>query len=119
MARIHTRWSATCSVAGATKRLPSTWRCSMARPSAMCRAPGWSTPGEDVGQRRDGHRVGDHRHRVLVVQAAVGAWNDALIDRIGLPCWIACTRRVENDRPSRIRSTLKVIGWVSSPGRMK
>ena len=72
IARIHTRWSATCSVAGATNRLPSTWRCSMARPSAMCRAPRVVDAGEDLGERRHGHRVGGVRHRVLVVHAVVG-----------------------------------------------
>ena len=88
----------------------------MARSSAMCRAPGWSTPaktsasdGTDIGSGASG--IGSWWSR-----PPSGVWNDALIDRIGLPCWMACTRRVENDRPSRIRSTLKVIGWVSSPG---
>ena len=33
-------------------------------------------------------------------------WNEAESVKIGLPCWIAVTRRVVNDRPSRTRSTL-------------
>ena len=72
MARIHTRWSATCSVAGATKRLPSTWRWSMARSSAMCRAPGWSTPAKTSASDGTDIGSGTHRHRVLVVEPAVG-----------------------------------------------
>ena len=46
-------------------------------------------------------------------------WNDVIIDRIGLPYWMAWTRRAENDRPSRSRSTAKRIGWLESPGRRK
>ena len=63
--------------------------------------------------------VRGRRHRVLVVQAAGRVWNDAIIDRIGLPYWMAWTRRAENERPSRIRSTANRIGWLSSPGRRK
>ena len=46
-------------------------------------------------------------------------WNDA--DRVKMvwPCWIADTRRVVNDRPSRVRSTVYTSGTVVSPGRMK
>jgi hypothetical protein len=32
-------------------------------------------------------------------------WNDACRLKIGLPCWIATTRRVVKLRPSRMRST--------------
>ena len=32
-------------------------------------------------------------------------WNDADRLKIGRPCWMATTRRVVNDRPSRMRST--------------
>ena len=38
---------------------------------------------------------------------------------IGAPFWTAWTRRVEKELPSRISSTAKRIGSVSSPGRMK
>ena len=38
---------------------------------------------------------------------------------MALPRWIAVTRRVVNDRPSRIRSTSYTIGMLGSPGRMK
>ena len=91
----------------------------MARSSAMCRAPGWSMPAKTSAS--DGTLIGSGASGIgsWWSMPRSGVWNDALIDRIGLPCWMACTRRVENDRPSRIRSTLKVIGWVSSPGRMK
>ena len=41
------------------------------------------------------------------------------IDMIGAPFCTACTRRVEKELPSRISSTAKRIGRVSSPGRMK
>ncbi len=33
-----------------------------------------------------------------------GSWNDADREKIGTPCWIASTRRVVNERPSRTRS---------------
>src|ERR1035438_2898329 len=36
-----------------------------------------------------------------------------------LPRWIADTRRVLNDRPSRTRSTVYTIGTCGSPGLMK
>ncbi|OUE08798.1 hypothetical protein CMsap09_07620 [Clavibacter michiganensis] len=47
------------------------------------------------------------------------SWNDAIIERIGRPSWYACVRRVENERPSWMRSTEKVMGLVTSPGRRK
>ena len=39
--------------------------------------------------------------------------------RIGCPCCIAITRRVAKLLPSKSRTTRKMIGWFSSPGRMK
>ena len=39
--------------------------------------------------------------------------------RMGLPSWTAVTWRVPNDRPSRVRTTSKVIGSSSRPARMK
>ena len=33
-------------------------------------------------------------------------WNDAESAKIARPCWTATTRRVVNERPSRIRSTV-------------
>ena len=48
-----------------------------------------------------------------------GWWKDADKVKIVLPCWIADTRRVVNDRPSRTRSTVYTIGTAGSPGRMK
>src|SRR6478735_3485221 len=39
--------------------------------------------------------------------------------KIGLPCWIATTRRVVNDTPSRTRSTWYTIGCRGLPGRRK
>ena len=47
------------------------------------------------------------------------SWKEQVIDMIGAPFWTACTRRVEKELPSRISSTAKRIGSVSSPGRMK
>ena len=32
-------------------------------------------------------------------------WNDAASWKMARPCWMATTRRVVNDRPSRMRST--------------
>ena len=37
-------------------------------------------------------------------------WNDADIEKIVSPCWIALTRRVQNDPPSRSRSTMYTVG---------
>ena len=34
-----------------------------------------------------------------------GAWNEAIRDRMGRPCWTACTRLAEKLLPSRMRST--------------
>ena len=48
-----------------------------------------------------------------------GSWNEAIIERIGWPYWMAWTRRVEKERPSRISSTANRMGWLSSPGRTK
>src|SRR5579859_3133956 len=47
------------------------------------------------------------------------SWNDAESEKIASPCWIATTRRVLNERPSRMRSTSYTIGTDGSPGRMK
>jgi hypothetical protein len=46
-------------------------------------------------------------------------WNDADMEKIVSPCWIALTRRVQNEPPSRSRSMMKTVGAVASPGRMK
>ena len=46
-------------------------------------------------------------------------WNDADRLKIARPCWIATTRRVVKLRPSRMRSTSKMIGMRGSPGRRK
>ena len=35
-----------------------------------------------------------------------GRWNEAESVKIVLPCWMAETRRVVKDRPSRTRSTV-------------
>ena len=35
-----------------------------------------------------------------------GRWNDADSVKMAWPCWIAVTRRVLNERPSRVRSTV-------------
>ena len=36
------------------------------------------------------------RHLVLMIErAGSSAWNDTMIEKIALPCWIAVTRRVE------------------------
>ena len=48
-----------------------------------------------------------------------GSWNDAASVKITSPRCTARTRRVVNDRPSRIRSTSKTIGTRGSPGRTK
>ena len=47
------------------------------------------------------------------------SWNEAIMDRMGMPSWYAWTRRAENERPSRSRWTPKVMGLLASPGRRK
>ena len=41
----------------------------------------------------------------LVLRPGSGLWNDAARLKMGRPCWIATTRRVEKLPPSRARST--------------
>ena len=41
------------------------------------------------------------------------------MEKMVSPCWIAFTRRVANDPPSRRRSTIKTVGALASPGRRK
>jgi hypothetical protein len=48
-----------------------------------------------------------------------GCWNDADSAKIAFPRWTPITRRVVNERPSRMRSTSYTIGMLGSPGRMK
>ena len=76
-------------------------------------------PAVEVGQRRELVGPRDARAASWWSRPPDASWNDAIIDRMGRPSWIACTRRVEKDLPSRIRSTANRIGLVSSPGRMK
>ena len=40
----------------------------------------------------------------VLAAPSCGSWNDADREKIGSPCWIASTRRVVNERPSRTRS---------------
>ncbi len=46
-------------------------------------------------------------------------WNEASSTKIASPCWSAVTRRVLNERPSRVRSTLISRAVPGRPGRMK
>ena len=46
-------------------------------------------------------------------------WKDTEALKIALPRCCATTRRVVNDDPSRMRSTVKTIGTSGSPGRRK
>jgi hypothetical protein len=48
-----------------------------------------------------------------------GTANEADMVKMALPSWSAVTRRAENDRPSRSRSTRNEIGRPLSPGRKK
>ena len=47
------------------------------------------------------------------------SWNEAIIEKIGTPFWKAWQRRVENERPSWIRSTANVSPCEASPARRK
>jgi Na+/proline symporter len=44
-------------------------------------------------------------HRRLVLEPSSGTWNEADRLKMALPCWMATTRRVVKERPSRMRST--------------
>lgn len=46
-------------------------------------------------------------------------WNEADMVKIALPSWMPVTRRVQKDRPSRIRSTRYTVGSAGFPGRRK
>lgn len=46
-------------------------------------------------------------------------WNDAAMLNMVSPCWTALTRLVQNDPPSRMRSTRKTVRSLASPGRRK
>jgi hypothetical protein len=48
-----------------------------------------------------------------------GTWNDADRLKMTSPCCSATTWREENDRPSRSRSTRRIVGMSERPGRRK
>ena len=48
-----------------------------------------------------------------------GAWKLAAMLKITLPCWMATTRRVVKEPPSRRRSTSYSTGTRGSPARRK
>ncbi len=50
---------------------------------------------------------------------ASSPWKEQAMLKMASPCWMAITRRVVKDFPSRIRSTSYRMGIVGSPGRRK
>ena len=63
---------------------------------------------EQVLRRCDIFSAGGNADRGAAARSLIScstSWNDADMLKIGLPCWIATTRRVVKLRPSRIRST--------------
>ena len=60
-------------------------------------------------------RVGDPVERAL----SSVAWNDATIEKMTSPSWTARTWRAENEPPSRSRSTCRITGRSTRPGRRK
>ena len=118
-ARIHTWFAATCSGPASRNMLLSTGRSSMGRASAMWRAPGWSTPRKASASETRPSGPGTCGIAFWWSRPPARSWKEQIIDMIGAPFWTAWTRRVEKELPSRISSTAKRIGSVSSPGRMK
>ena len=68
-------------------------------------APGLAVGLEPGGQRLERPRGRDVGHGELVERPSSSTWNEADRLKMARPCWMATTRRVVNDRPSRIRST--------------
>src|SRR6266850_352781 len=38
-----------------------------------------------------------------------GTWNDAIMERIGCPCWMACTRRRSEEHTSELQSPCNLV----------
>ena len=96
--------------------LLSTGRSSIGRASAMWRAPGWSTPRKASASETSPSGPGTCGIASWWSRPPARSWKEHVIDMIGAPFWTACTRLVEKELPSRISSTAKRIGSVSSPG---
>ena len=105
LARNQTFWKGGSSSVRSTGA-DSQYRVSIGRGRSY-QAPSRSLNGA-MRVRKSGHVVGVGQavgHRELVVEALLGRWKLAERWKIVLPCWIARTRRVTNERPSRMRST--------------
>ena len=105
-ARIHTRTGASGPPRSERPRrfvdVPDVDRARDRRSSQPAPWP-LADPLAEIGQRlRVGHAL---RRRLGVLHALSGSWNDADSAKIASPCWMATTRRVVKDRPSRTRST--------------
>ena len=61
---------------------------------------------ESGGRRTPGSRSG---MGAWCSRPGSSSWKDAIIEKIGTPSWKACVRRVENERPSWMRSTANVM----------
>jgi len=83
------------------------------------RARGWSTPASASSTLGTSPGRGTSGIGSACSSPSCSSWNEEIIERIGPPSWIACVRRALNERPSRNRSTAKVIGWSGSPARRK
>ena len=80
---------------------------------------GWRAPGSE--RTSSGQLSGSGTAGGLAWCSAAdrSVLNDASRHRIGVPSWVAVTRRRMNVRPSWSRSTRKITGLPVSPGRRK
>jgi len=60
-----------------------------------------------VGAGAERFRRGDLRHRLLVLEAGSNTWKEAIIERIGRPCWMACTRRAL--KPAAVADAIDLV----------
>ena len=81
-------------------------------PAARCGHPTRRTGRSR--RRRTRRRTGTRADRRAAAPTGIASWcsiplwsvwNDADIEKMVCPCWMALTRRVQNDPPSRMRST--------------
>ena len=112
-----------------TARSQNAWRGSATR--GLSGFHGWTGRNSiargrsSVSRKRSGSSTPDSANQRSRVSSLVGSdsgggtcgiwswcsnpgsatWNEASIDKMGWPCWMACTRLAVKLRPSRIRST--------------
>ena len=90
---------------------PDRRRCASA--SLLGPRRGTATGAREASTDRTPPRVGT----ASKVALSSRAWNDATIEKMTSPSWTARTWRAENDPPSRSRSTWRITGRSTRPGR--